>query len=101
MNMPLIVIKVIIVGTVLLACASDTHNRPTKTVHSFPSSETVSRGTTTPSLVLEEVTVKIEISTKATEYIRSGVIVGNGHFAWFQSILIFTSEVAQIWCNMR
>ena len=79
--MPLIVIKVIIVGTVLLACASDTHNRPTKTVHSSPSSETVSRGTTTPSLVLEEVTVKIEISTKATEYIRSGVIVGNGHFA--------------------
>ena len=80
MKTSLTVVIGLLVGTVLLACASNTP-------HVSPEIEDTSRSFVTideitdPNLTAQESMVKIEIATKEDENISSGVIVGDGHFA--------------------
>ena len=80
MKTSLTVVIGLLVGTVLLACASNTP-------HVSPEIEDTSRSFVTideiknPNLTAQESMVKIEIATKGNENISSGVIVGDGHFA--------------------
>ena len=78
------ILLIVIIGLTIwiapIACANDTPNHSFETP--FPSStlEPVEK-VSTPNLIAAEATVKIVISVEDEEYINSGVIVGDGHFA--------------------
>ena len=69
----------IVLGTGLLACASNAPNLTPEHAYISPTFESANQ-IPNPNLVAERATVKIEIATIEGEYISNGVIVGDGHF---------------------